>query len=77
MSATNLVLANLSVFLVGQPDGAADPAAAAVAVAALTAEPVAATAAGALLLELHATLNASGAATRITDNFRNIQYPPD
>jgi hypothetical protein len=69
-SATNFVLANDSVFLVGQADG--------VAVAAtLTAAPVAAAAFVLLLLELHATVNASGATTRITDNFRNIRYPPD
>jgi hypothetical protein len=56
------------VFLVGQAAG--------VAVAAtLTAAPVAA--AAFVLLELHAAVNASGAITRITDNFRNIRLPPD
>jgi Tfp pilus assembly pilus retraction ATPase PilT len=47
-----------------------------VAVAAtLTAAPVAAAAFALLLLELHAAVNASGAITRIADNFRNIRRP--
>jgi hypothetical protein len=58
------------VFLVGQAAG--------VALAATpTAAPLAAAAFVLLLLELHATVNASGAVTRIMDNFRNIRYPPD
>jgi len=69
-SATNFVLANDSVFLVGQAAG--------VEVAAtLAAAPVADAAFVLLLLELHATVKASSPITRITDNFRNIQYPPD
>jgi hypothetical protein len=69
-SATNFVLANDSVFLVGQANGvevAATP----------TAAPVADAAFVVLLLELHAAVKASSPVTRIMDNFRNIRYPPD
>jgi hypothetical protein len=62
-------LANDSVFLVGQAPGDA---------VATTLGPAPADAAFVLLLlELHAAVKASSTITRITDNFRNIQYPPD
>src|SRR5487761_1205744 len=69
-AATNFVLANDSVFLVGQADGAE-------VAATLAATPVAGAAFVLLLLDLHAAVKASSPMTRRMDNFRNIRYPPD
>jgi hypothetical protein len=64
-------LANDSVFLVGQADGAE-------AAATLAATPAAGAALVLLpLIELHAAVKASSPMTRRMDNFRNIRYPPD
>jgi len=59
------------VLLVGQALGVADAAATLLPAALAAALPTV------LLVELHAAVKASSAMTRITDNFRNIRYPPD
>lgn len=66
MSATNFVLANDSVFLVGQAPGVAVATALAL-VPAATFEME--------LPELHAVVKASSPMTTIMDNFRNIRFP--